>query len=134
MVSVTLPEFQVVSLNEKLQGKEGIQAPISGQESGSLPADTSNVSILPLNVKVEDRLSSGSAGSAVVDEDGLQLVDSGDSYFPNGAYSGCVIPADGFQSEEDGGSNDGRSYFSNMFATAEQQQREGESMGWWVWS
>ncbi|KAK9271504.1 hypothetical protein L1049_001863 [Liquidambar formosana] len=126
---------EVVSLTEKLQAKEETGAPISGQKSDPLPADVANISALQFTVKVEDRLSTGSGGSAVVDEDGPQLVDSGDSYFPADEYPGCVARVDGIQSEEDDGSDDGRSYFSNVFAVAEQQHNEeGEAWGWWVWS
>uniref|UniRef100_A0A2P2N2D2 Homeobox-leucine zipper protein n=1 Tax=Rhizophora mucronata TaxID=61149 RepID=A0A2P2N2D2_RHIMU len=122
---------EVVSLKEKLQAKEGAIAPTSGEKSVPLPADISNVAAI-LNVKLEDRLSSGSIGSAVVDEDGPLLVDSGDSYFPNEAFTGCIVPAC-VQSGEDDGSENGRSYLSHVFAVAEQQQQVGEPMGWWVW-
>uniref|UniRef100_A0A5B6YLA3 Homeobox-leucine zipper protein n=1 Tax=Davidia involucrata TaxID=16924 RepID=A0A5B6YLA3_DAVIN len=123
---------EVASLTEKLQAKEAAGAP----KSDPFPADVPHVSTLQFNVKVEDRLSTGSGGSAVVDEDGPQLVDSGDSYFPDsGDYPGCMAPVDGVQSEEDDGSDDGRSYFSDVFVAEEQQHHdEGEPLGWWVWS
>uniref|UniRef100_A0A5B7C3L4 Putative Homeobox-leucine zipper protein HAT5 n=1 Tax=Davidia involucrata TaxID=16924 RepID=A0A5B7C3L4_DAVIN len=124
---------QVVSLTEKLQAKEAAGVP----KSDPLPAaDVPHVSSLQINVKVEDRLSTGSGVSAVVDEDGPQLVDSGDSCFPDDNYPGYVAPVDGVQSEEDdGGSDDGWSYFSQVFVAAEQQHHEdGETLGWWVWS
>ncbi|KAA8548088.1 hypothetical protein F0562_004651 [Nyssa sinensis] len=120
---------EVVSLTEKLQAKEVAGAP----KSEPLPADAPLVSTLLVNVKVEDRLSTGSGGSAVVDEDGPQLVDSGDSYFPNDEYPGCVAP-----SEEDDGSDDGRSCFPDVFMVVEQEREqqqhdEGEPLSWWVW-
>ncbi|XP_050382732.1 homeobox-leucine zipper protein HAT5 [Argentina anserina] len=110
-----------------------------------------NVSMsLQFSAKVEDRLSSGSGGSAVVDEEGPQLVDSGDSYFPSSCdvhnfnpppphddLHHCMGLVDGVQSEEDDVSDDGRTYFSDVFATAAVQHQppeEGVSMGWWVWS
>ncbi|OMO80725.1 hypothetical protein CCACVL1_12796 [Corchorus capsularis] len=121
---------EVASLTEKLQAKDATAEPVVSQKVELLPVET--VSSTQFNVKVEDRLSTGSAGSAVVDEDAPQLVDSGDSYFPNDEYPGCVCPIDGAQSEEDDGSDDGRSYFSNVFTATEQQHEE--PLGWWVWS
>lgn len=128
--------LQVVSLTEKLQAKEEVGAAISAQKFDPLPGDMTYVSSLEFNVKVEDRLSSGSGGSAVVDEDGPQLVDSGDSYFPGDNYTGFVAVVDGVQSEEDDKSDDGRNYFSDVFAAAEHQHHgeEEEPSGWWVWS
>ncbi|CDP02129.1 unnamed protein product [Coffea canephora] len=128
---------EVLSLTEKLQqGKEVVVEPRSKQKSDALPVDELLASDPQFNVKVEDRLSTGSGGSAVVDEDGPQLVDSGDSYFPCDDYAaGCVTPAaDGVQSEEDDGSDNGQNYLSNVFVAAEQQNQEGEPVGWWVWS
>ncbi|KAL2523435.1 Homeobox-leucine zipper protein HAT5 [Forsythia ovata] len=121
---------EVLSLTEKLQGKEA-----AGEKSDPLLVDAPRDSPVQLIVKVEDRLSSGSDGSSVVDEEGPQLVDSGDSYFPNNCYMGCVAAGvEGIQSEEDDGSDDGRSYFSNVLvAEEEQQQEEGEPLGWF-WS
>lgn len=124
----------MVSLTEKLQAKEVAGTAISVQKSDPLLGDITHVSALQFSVKVEDRLSSGSGGSAVVDEDGPQLVDSGDSYFPSDNYPGCVAAVDGVQSEEDDRRDDARSYFSGVFAAAEQQQQEEESLGWWVWA
>lgn len=104
-----------------------------------LAAEADHVPPLQLTVKAEDRLSTGTGGSAVVDEDGPQLVDSGDSYFPNNDYN-CIGPMDhgGIHSEEDDGSDDGCGYFTHVLvaATADQQhpQEEGEPLGWWVWS
>ncbi|XP_062010094.1 homeobox-leucine zipper protein HAT5 [Rosa rugosa] len=105
---------------------------------------------LQFDVKVEDRLSSGSGASAVVDEEGPQHVDSGDSYFPSSSdvhnypphpphdHHHCMGLVGGVHSEDDGG-DDGQSYFSDVFAAAaaeqqQQQPEEGVSMGWWVWS
>ena len=103
-----------------------------------LPVTADGEAVVLVTVKVEDRLGSGSGsgGSAVVDEDGLQLVDSGDSYFPaDDDYRGCMGPVDGMQSEEDDGSDDNQSYFSDVLAAAEQQHHEaGEALSWWVWS
>ncbi|PSS30393.1 Homeobox-leucine zipper protein [Actinidia chinensis var. chinensis] len=121
---------EVVSLTEKVQAKE-----VAGVTSDPVPEDAPILSPLQLNVKAEDRLSSGSSGSAVVDEDGPQLMDSGDSYFLNDNYPGCMGPVDGLQSEEDDGSDDGRSFFLCALAAEEQQHHEeGEPLSWWVWS
>ncbi|XP_059641742.1 homeobox-leucine zipper protein HAT5-like [Cornus florida] len=125
---------EVVSLTEKLQAKEVAGIPESGPKSDPIPVDVARASTLPLKVKVEDRLSSGSGGSAVVDvEDGPQLVDSGDSYLAKDVYPGFVAPFDhGIQSEEDDGSDEGQSYFSDVFMAEEQQN--GEPLSWWDWS
>lgn len=126
---------EVVSLTEMQQAKEVAGEPIPGQKSDPHPVDMTDVSAIQFSVKVEDRLSTGT-GSAVVDEDGPQLVDSGNSYFPNDAYPDCVAQVDRVQSEEDDGSDNGQSYFSDVFAAAAEQQNheEGEALGWWVWS
>ncbi|KAF8390390.1 hypothetical protein HHK36_024916 [Tetracentron sinense] len=125
---------EVVSLTEKVQDKEVAGVVVVGQNP-PLPSDEADVVAVQCCIKAEDRLSSGSGGSAVVDEDGPQLLDSGDSYFPNEDYRNCMGPVDGVQSEEDDGSDDGRSYFSNAFIAPElQHHEEGEPLGWWVWS
>ncbi|XP_022751898.1 homeobox-leucine zipper protein HAT5-like [Durio zibethinus] len=115
---------EVASLTEKLQARDGAREAIRGQKDELLPAEL--FSSFQFSVKVEDGQSTGSAGSAVVDEDAPQLVDSGDSYFTNDEYPGCVGPID------DDGSDDGRSFFSNVFTASEQQHEE--TIGWWVWS
>ncbi|THG11237.1 hypothetical protein TEA_000062 [Camellia sinensis var. sinensis] len=108
-------KVEVLSLTEKLQAKEvAAGAPIPAPKSDPPPLPpppekeediVTHTSTIQLNVKAEDHLSTGSGGSAVVDEDGPQLVDSGDSYFLNNDYPGCVV-----QSVEDDGSEDGRGY------------------------
>ncbi|XP_030553574.1 homeobox-leucine zipper protein HAT5 [Rhodamnia argentea] len=124
-------KLEVYSLTEKLQGQEVEGAPpMTGPTEPAL-ADEADVRALQFNVKVEDRLSSKSGGSAVIDEEGPQLVDSGNSYLLCENYPGCVA-----QSEDDG-SDDGRSYYSGIFAAATVQthhEEEEEPMGWWVWS
>ncbi|KAK6129316.1 hypothetical protein DH2020_036924 [Rehmannia glutinosa] len=118
---------ELISLTEKFEPKEPIGE--SGKKPDPIPADAPPC--LDLTVKVEDRLSTGSDGSAVVDDDGRQLLDSGDSYFPNNDYPDCMAAVDGgINSEEDDGSDDGRGYFSDVFGAAEQQ----EPMGWCIWS
>lgn len=116
---------EVASLTEKLQAKE------AASQSDPLPEKANNG--VHVNVKAEDRLSSGSGGSAVVDEEGPQLIDSGDSYFPDD-YHSCMGPVDGVQSEEEDGSDDNHSYFSDVFAAAEQPHQVEDGSGWWVWS
>lgn len=124
----------MISLTEKVEvereeDKEGKSTTKGDDEMG-------NVCGVLLNNKIEDRLSSGSGGSAVVDDqDGPQLVDSGDSYFQSDEYHhGCLGVVDaGVQSEEDDGSDDGRSYFSDVLVANDDHHHE-EPMGWWVWS
>ncbi|KAK7266130.1 hypothetical protein RIF29_18770 [Crotalaria pallida] len=123
---------EVVSLNEKLQveAKEIPGEPISDKKSEAMPVDIAQIFGMKV---VEDRLSTGSVGSAVVDEGSPQLVvDSVDSYFPAENYA--VAAVERVQSEEDDGSDDGRSYFSDVFVAPEtehQNNEEGEAMGWW---
>ncbi|KAH7577375.1 hypothetical protein ACOSP7_001751 [Xanthoceras sorbifolium] len=129
---------EVVSLTEKVEdkkeenkeGKSGKKGDELGSEMGN------NVSDILFRNKIEDRLSSGSGGSAVVDDqDGPQLVDSGDSYFPSDEYTGCMGAVDGgVQSEEEDGSDDSRSYFSDVLVAADDHHQHEEPMGWWVWS
>uniref|UniRef100_M0ZIA3 Homeodomain leucine zipper protein n=1 Tax=Solanum tuberosum TaxID=4113 RepID=M0ZIA3_SOLTU len=133
--------MQVVSLMEKLQGKVVGGAGVS-EKSDVLEVDAMTAT-LQVKVKAEDRLSSGSGGSAVVDEHSPQLVDSGDSYFHTDheeypGPGGCNVPPhmDGLQSEEDDGSDDGscHGYFSNVFVTEVQHHEEGEEPIGWFWS
>ncbi|KAK4426156.1 Homeobox-leucine zipper protein HAT5 [Sesamum alatum] len=118
---------ELVSLTEKTQPKEPTQERFDIQNPNPTPAPC-----LQLIMKVEDRLSTGSNGSAVVDEDGRgQLLDSGDSYFQNNEYQGGgVASVEGVKSEEDEGSDDGGSYFSDVFAAPEPQE---PPVGWFMW-
>ncbi|XP_068642440.1 homeobox-leucine zipper protein HAT5-like isoform X2 [Aristolochia californica] len=120
---------EVVSLTENLRAKE-----VATPEQPPVPK-SEPTSLVHATVKAEDRLSSGSGGSAVLDEEGPQLLDSGDSYLPD-EYPGFVGPIEGVQSEEEDGSEDSRrSYLSDVFAVAEQHHHEEEQqLGWWVWS
>ncbi|KAL6552977.1 Homeobox-leucine zipper protein [Orobanche gracilis] len=117
---------ELLSLTEKFQPAT---EPVgdSGPKSVLLPADPSPPCLGPA-VKTEDRLSSGSDGSAVVDDDGHLLLDSGDSYFPESHYADCMAAA--VDGEEEYGGNDGRSYFPDVFAVVEQQ----DPIGWCIWS
>jgi homeobox-leucine zipper protein len=126
---------ELVFLNEKHQVKQVYGDPIPSEKSDDL-FGAANISTFQFGMKVEDRLSTGSGESAVVDEDGPQLLDScGDSLFLNDQYPAIDQVV---QSEEDDGSNDGgRSYFSSMFAASEHQQHQQDddhNMGLWVWS
>ncbi|KAG2710366.1 hypothetical protein I3843_04G023700 [Carya illinoinensis] len=121
---------EVVSLTEKIQAEDRVGAAISAQKFDPFPGDITHVSALRVNVKAEDRLSSRSGESAVVDEDGPQVMDSGDSYFPSDNYPYCVAPVDMVQSEEDNKSGDGRNYFPDH----DQHHGEEEPFSWWMWS
>ncbi|KAF5176432.1 Homeobox-leucine zipper protein [Thalictrum thalictroides] len=126
---------EVASLAEKLQAKDVTGMGVELRQNTDQLHPAIDVDVVVVCVKAEDHLSSGSGGSAVVDEDGPQLVDSGDSYFPNGDYHICISQVDGVQSEEDDGSDNSQSYFSNVFAGSLQHQEVTEpSLGWWVWS
>ncbi|KAJ0653679.1 putative transcription factor homeobox-WOX family [Helianthus annuus] len=123
---------EVVSLTEKMQSKEVSETSAVGQGSGSAVEEGGDVAVPSDNVKVEDHFSTGSGGSAVVDDhEGPQLVDSGDSYFPDDDYPHeYVVPVD--QSEEDDGSDDGQNRFRYTFEAADHVEDNG--LGWWVWS
>ncbi|XP_054798916.1 homeobox-leucine zipper protein HAT5-like [Prosopis cineraria] len=129
---------EVVALNEKLLAREMPREPLLEEKADPLIMEPAQMPALPFNVKVEDRLSSGSGGSAVVDEDAPQpVLDSVDSYFATENIGGCVAGVSGVPSEEDDGSDDGRSYFSDVFVAPEsenQNHEEGEALHWWVWS
>ncbi|CAN1140196.1 Homeobox-leucine zipper protein HAT5 [Linum perenne] len=122
----------VVSLTEKLEAKELTTEPTEDQ--CRLVGEATNLLSQEVNVKAEDWVSTGSAGSAVVDEDSRQLVDSGDSYFPGDDYDydyhGGIVPG-----EEEDRSEDGDGYFTNVFVDNQQEEDQGEeALGWWVWS
>ncbi|KAH1075864.1 hypothetical protein GYH30_051665 [Glycine max] len=126
---------EVVSLNEKLQvqAKEVPEEPLCDKKVDPIPVDEDMAPIF--GTRVEDHLSSGSVGSAVVDEGSPQVVvDSVDSYILADNYGGCVGPVERVQSEEEDGSDDGRSYL-DVFVVSEtehQNHEEGETLGWWT--
>ena len=169
-----LLQSQVVSLTEKLQEKEAVEGSVSEAVDASvLPAadvkvysaeqpvaeDAAVAAFEVQQVKAEDRLSTGSGGSAVVDADALlgcggrvAAVDSSvESYFPGGdEYHDCVMgPVDhgagGIQSEEDdgAGSDEGCSYYADdagvLFAGhghhhhADDDEDNGQ-ISWWMWN
>jgi homeobox-leucine zipper protein len=149
--------IQVVSLTEKLQEKEATEGGASAAtDAAALPAvDDVKASLADgveeptepaegaaafevQQVKSEDRLSTGSGGSAVVDADALlygaggrfaAAVDSSvESYFPGGEdhhYHDCGMgpvnhgAGGGIQSDDDGaGSDEGCSYYAEEEAAA----------------
>lgn len=153
---------QVVSLTEKLQEKEATEggATADTDAAAALPAvdDVKSPSLADdveeptepaeeeeeaaaafevQQVKSEDRLSTGSGGSAVVDTDALLYCSGGrfaaavdssvESYFPGCGedhYHDCVVGpvnhgAGGIQSDDDGaGSDEGCSYYAEEEAAA----------------
>ncbi|KAF0932497.1 hypothetical protein E2562_010393 [Oryza meyeriana var. granulata] len=160
---------QVMSLTEKLQEKEATEGSDGAAvDASGLPAADVKVAVADAGaeaafevqqVKAEDRLSTGSGGSAVVDADALlgggrQLaaVDSSvESYFPGDEYHDCVVgpmdqAAGGIQSEEDdgAGSDEGCSYYADdagvLFADhghhhhhADDDEEDGQ-ISWWMWN
>jgi len=151
--------IQVVSLTEKLQEKEATEGgasaatdavalPAVDDVKASLADDVKEPTTEPVaeeeaafevqQVKSEDRLSTGSGGSAVVDADALlygaggrfaKAVDSSvESYFPGGEdhhYHDCGMgpvnhgAGGGIQSDDDGaGSDEGCSYYAEEEAAA----------------
>nr|ACG33646.1 homeodomain leucine zipper protein CPHB-5 [Zea mays]ACG34067.1 homeodomain leucine zipper protein CPHB-5 [Zea mays] len=140
---------QVVSLTEKLQEKEdateggatadtaapAVDVEASLADDVEEPAEPAATFEVLQEVKSEDRLSTGSGGSAVVDADALlygrfaAAVDSSvESYFPGGEdhYHDCgtMGPVNhgaggGIQSDDDGaGSDEGCSYYADEAAAA----------------
>uniref|UniRef100_A0A1D1ZIR0 Homeobox-leucine zipper protein n=1 Tax=Anthurium amnicola TaxID=1678845 RepID=A0A1D1ZIR0_9ARAE len=100
--------------------------------------------------KAEDHLSPGSGGSAVVDQESPQLVDSGNSHPPEDAgsyHGGCgtgALDGGGVHSEDDDGSDiDGRGYFSGVFEDApmvghvhpqpDEEEVVWNALGYWGW-
>ncbi|XP_011085824.1 homeobox-leucine zipper protein HAT5 [Sesamum indicum] len=107
---------ELLFLTEKLQPKESTQEEgFDIQNPNPTPAP-----YLQLIMKVEDRLSTGRQRRG-------QLLDSGDSYLEY--QQGCMASVEGVKSEEDEGSEEGGSYFSDVFAAPEPQ----EPVGWFMW-
>lgn len=121
---------EVASLTEKCQaqGLNGGEAPIPSE---LLLAEIAHVSAPHSGRKAEDRLSSGSDSSAVIDDNCPQLIDSGDSYFPSSEYP--QLP-NGLQIEHDDTNDNSNYLFSDMFAAANQQNQEGGPPSWWTWT
>ncbi|XP_022928165.1 homeobox-leucine zipper protein HAT5 isoform X1 [Cucurbita moschata] len=129
---------EVASLTEKCVAKEldGGEAPIPRTTLEPLLADTAHVSAPHSGGsgrKAEDRLSSGSDSSAVIDDNCLQLIDSGDSYFPSNEYPQRAPLPPGLQMEHDDRNDNSNYLFSDMFAETNQQNQEGGPPAWWAW-
>ncbi|CAL9041675.1 homeobox-leucine zipper protein HOX16-like [Musa acuminata AAA Group] len=105
---------QVISLTEKLQSKAAALT--------AAAASVNDPASLGVPKKAEDRLSTGSGGSAVVDANQL-LHSSEESCLPDGYHS--MGPVDvRVHSEEDDASDEGCNYYSE----------EDAQLGWWVWN
>ncbi|XP_022934435.1 homeobox-leucine zipper protein HAT5-like [Cucurbita moschata] len=129
---------QVASLTEKCLAKEldgGGEAPIPCVTSEPLLADIGHVSAPHSSRKAEDRLSSGSDDSTVIDDNCRQLTDCCDSYFPSNEYLQCAPLPNGLQMEHDDSNNNSNYLFSDMFAVTGQQNQEGLGgpPAWWTW-
>ncbi|CAL9091626.1 unnamed protein product [Musa textilis] len=125
---------QVISLKEKLQINKAAAptaaAGITGTKAGDHAASATDLASLAVQKKAEDRLSTGSGGSAVVDaECPTHLLDSGEvSFFPEG-YHGDV--------------NDEANcdcYYDSMFMAEHHHHhhyhhhQEDAQLGLWVWN
>ncbi|KAH7688948.1 homeobox-leucine zipper protein [Dioscorea alata] len=111
---------QVATLSEKLQGKEVAPGIVDVKQD----VHAAEIIEEKVPVKAEDRLSIGSGGSAVVDGERNQLVDSsGESYFHDEYQGGCCIVG-----EEDDGSDDGCSYA--VFANQHHPEPDPDQLGW----
>jgi homeobox-leucine zipper protein len=165
----------VVSLTDKLQEEEVEAGASAAADAAEFTADVKQASLAvepeesaaaevafeAQQVKSEDRLSTGSGGSAVVDADAhllgvgagaLAVVDSSvESYFPGGDvgyYNDCGMgPVDHhcaaeFQSEEDdgAGSDEGCSYYADetaaaaFFAGQAHHHVDDGQISWWMWN
>ncbi|TVU28350.1 hypothetical protein EJB05_19866 [Eragrostis curvula] len=155
---------QVVTLTEKLQEKEETEGaasaaadfPAADVKASLAVAAAEEVAFEAQHVKSEDRLSSGSGGSAVVDADALlcggglaAAVDSSVESYHH--YHDCGMgPVDHyareFQSEEDdgAGSDEGCSYNADDTAAAffaghahhhhvDEEEDDGQ-ISWWMWN
>ncbi|XP_031491326.1 homeobox-leucine zipper protein HAT5-like [Nymphaea colorata] len=113
---------EVVSLQSKLRAKGTVdqQKQISLPETGAASAGSGG--------KPEEGLSSG--GSVVVDDDGPQLIDSGNSSFL-GYMSMQPDDEDKERNEQLCMDGEGSSYFSDFCGMAEQP--EEENFGWLAW-
>ncbi|CAN6448678.1 unnamed protein product [Victoria cruziana] len=119
---------EVASLQDKLLVKE-----MGSPKNGSLSPETCGGK---LRCNFEEGLSSG--GSVVVDEDGPQLIDSGNSDIPSYVY---VEAAQSAEDDERMGSSDeqlgvesigdGSGYFTGVYDVGEQAE---EQFGWLMWS
>lgn len=125
---------QVASLTEKLQAKEVVESSFQAKKPEPILEDQLLVPVVQHSMKIEDHHSCRSNGSAVLDEDGPQLLDSGDSYLLRNDYDGCVLPVFGANSEEEDGSDDGQGYFSDVYTAADLQTHEVEPLTWWDWT
>jgi homeobox-leucine zipper protein len=170
--------IKVVSLTEKLQEKEdateggatadtaapAVDVEASLADDVEEPAEPAATFEVLQEVKSEDRLSTGSGGSAVVDADALlygrfaAAVDSSvESYFPGGEdhYHDCgtMGPVNhgagggGIQSDDDGaGSDEGCSYYADEAAAAAaffaghathhhaDEDEDAGQISWWMWN
>lgn len=116
---------EVTSLTEKLQAKEEEE---TATEPPAQPNQLDPIYLYPA-VKTEDRLSSGSAGSAVLDEDAPQLLDSCDSYFPS------IVPIHSQQDTNNNNVSDNdTTCFADVFVpTTSPSHDHAESLGFWGW-
>ncbi|XP_023543981.1 homeobox-leucine zipper protein HAT5-like [Cucurbita pepo subsp. pepo] len=115
---------EVASLSEKLLAKEVVESSFQAKKSEPFLEQQILVPVVQHSMKIEDHHSCRSNGSAVLDEDGPHLLDSGDSYLLSNDYNGCVLPVFGMNSEEEDGSDDGQGYFSAVYTTDDQQTNE----------
>lgn len=126
--------FQVIALTEKLQskaaaGSTGIKV---DDHAGSNSDDPMSLNV---QKKTEDRLSTGSGDSAVIDVEGANhLMDSSEeSYFPEDYH--CMDPADAQVHSEDDVSDEGCNYYSDGIFTVEHHHHQGEdSQLGWIWN
>ncbi|KAK1441114.1 hypothetical protein QVD17_06952 [Tagetes erecta] len=125
--------YVFISLTKKLEPKDVLGTSIVGQDSNSAIGEVGDIPAPSDKIKVEDHLSVGHGGSAVVDDyDGPQLLDSGDSYFPDDSYLSEYVVVYVDRSEEDDGGDDGHKHFRYPFETTDHE--DNDALGWWVWS
>ncbi|XP_072979697.1 homeobox-leucine zipper protein HOX16-like [Typha angustifolia] len=129
---------QVFVLTEKLHGKETTTEENHGLKLEEQVAATDQLvgaAAVDSPPKSEDRLSSETGGSAVMDAEGainnLVVDSSGESYFLE-EYQ-CVGPVDG-EEDDGGGSDEGCSYYTDaLLLDNHGPVEDGIQLGWSVW-
>ncbi|WOL12124.1 homeobox-leucine zipper protein HOX16-like [Canna indica] len=126
---------EVNSLIEKLQGKEQGTSGVTGLKSDDQVASSADLIAPNIRQKVEDMLSTGSGGSAVIETEGTnQLAESSrESYLPEG-YNCAGLVGGGIQTEEDDLSDEACNYYPDGLFMEQHNQEEAQLGGWWFWN
>ncbi|CAL9134071.1 unnamed protein product [Musa textilis] len=129
---------QVNTLAEKLEANEPGASGVTVLAVDDRAASTVDLTVLNIQQKtVEDMLSPGSGGSAVVEaEGGHHLVESSreESYLPKNYHCVELVDVVGIHSEDDM-SDEGCSYYpERMFAEHHQPEEVEAQLDWCIWN